>query len=98
MTEPSIHVDFNEIIENDLVLLSKADLKEDSEGNIIKLREGMKVKIYMNDTNENNVEDNLIAKGFVELNTYGNKYIWTSATKWNCRIDKNGIYHESELF
>ncbi len=51
----------------------------------------------MHDTNKNNKEDNLIATGFVEENTYRQKYTWTAPAKWNCRIDINGIFHESDL-
>lgn len=97
MKEPRIYVDFNEMIEDDLVLLSKTDLKEDSKGNFVEFKEGMKVKIYMDDTDDNNREDDIIADGIVEENTYAEKFSWTSEAKWNCRIDKNGIYHESDI-
>lgn len=91
--EARIYVDFNEMIEDDLVLLSQTDFKKDSMGNMVELTEGLKVKIYMSDSDEFGIEDNLIAEGTVELNTYGG---WTQAAKWNCRIDINGIYHESD--
>jgi len=94
MKEARIYVDFNELIENDLVLLSKSDFKEDSNGNLVELKEGMLVKIYNPNLNENGEEDNLIAEGTVELNTYKG---WASVCKWNCRINKKGIYNESEL-
>ena len=93
MKEPRIYVDFNEMVESNLVLLSKTDFKEDSDGNLIELKEGMVVKIYENSENENNEEDNLIAEGTVELNTYKD---WASAAKWNCRINEKGIHPESE--
>jgi hypothetical protein len=70
MKEPRIYVDFNEMIEDNLVLLSKADFKLDSDGNVVELKEGMFVKIYSDDLDENNNEDNLIAEGIVELNKY----------------------------
>lgn len=77
-----------------LVLLSKSDFKKNSNGIEIELKEGMNIKIYMDDENDSNEMDNLIADGTVELNTYGS---WTIEAKWNCRIDKNGINHESNI-
>ncbi|MBX7225486.1 MAG: hypothetical protein K1X55_05615 [Chitinophagales bacterium] len=97
MKEPRLYVDFNEMIEDDLVLLSKTDFKLDSDGNRIELIAGAKVKIYMDDIDDNGEEDNLIADGIVEENIYREKYSWTSVCKWNCRIDKKGIFHESDL-
>ena len=44
MKEPRIYVDFNEMIEDDLVLLSKTDIKLDSAGKRIELLAGAKVK------------------------------------------------------
>lgn len=89
-----IRVDFNEMLEGDLVLLSKADVKKDSQGNDVHLYEGLNVKIYDCDSNDVNGEDNLIAQGVVELNT--SSVNWAKNAKWNCRIDRNGIYNESE--
>ena len=94
MNEPRIYVDFNELIESNLVLLSKTDVKLDSDGNKISLSEGLLVKIYDDDIDEKNQEDNLVASGKVEINTFGS---WTSNCKWNCRIDSDGIRNESEL-
>ena len=78
MKENRIYVGFNEMIEDNLVLLSKNDVKKDSNGNEIELKEGMRIKIYMDDENEFNETDNLIANRTVELNKYGS---WTEAAK-----------------
>ncbi|WP_430936494.1 hypothetical protein [Saccharicrinis sp. 156] len=93
MKEARLYVDFNEMIEEDLVLLSQTDIKTDSEGKTIKLKEGLHIKIYSDDLNSCNEVDNLIANGIVELNTHGG---WTSEVKWCCRIDSKGIYNESQ--
>lgn len=93
MKEPRLYVDFNEMIEDDLVLLSRTDIKLDSNGNSIELKEGLKVKIYSDDLNSCNEKDNLIADGVVELNTHGG---WATDVKWNCRINESGIYNESQ--
>jgi hypothetical protein len=94
MKEARIYVDFNEMLEDNLVLLSKTDIEKDSEGNDIQLYEGLKVKIYEDNFDDSNVEDNLIAEGVVELNT--SDYSWAKAAKWNCRINEDGIHVESK--
>lgn len=96
MKEPRIYVDFNELVEYDLVLLSQSDSKLDSAGNLIELYEGLSIKIYMDDVDELGNIDNLIAEGFVETNTI--KEGFGSVTKWNCRINSKGIYHESDRY
>jgi hypothetical protein len=96
INEARLYVDLNEMIDSNLVLLSQTDNKEDSDGKIVKLKEGLKVKIYMDAIDEFGEPDNLIGEGVVELNTFGEKYSWTSAAKWNCRINDKGMYHESE--
>ena len=47
----------------------------------------------MDDTDENGAVDNLVASGTVELNNWD----YFRFGKWNCRINANGIQHESEL-
>ncbi|WP_103070107.1 hypothetical protein [Aquimarina sediminis] len=91
--KPTIQIDFNEMIECNLVLLSKTDFKIDSNQNTIKLKEGMKICVYMEDEDEFGKQDNLIAYGTVEPNNSG---AFTTC-KWNIRIDEKGIRHESEL-
>lgn len=91
MKDARIYVDFNEMLEDDLVILSDNDFVEDSKGNIIKLKPGLKVKLYSNDFSACNEVDNLIADGVVELNS--NRI---SGTKWNCRINRSGVYNESQ--
>ncbi|WP_299247439.1 hypothetical protein [uncultured Aquimarina sp.] len=93
MNESKIYIDFNEMIACDLILLSKTDFKKDANGTTIELKEGMKIKVYMDDKDELGKTDNLIAHGTVEPNNSGA----FKTCKWNIRIDKNGIRHESEL-
>lgn len=94
MKEPRIRVDFNELVEPDLVLLSQTDSKVDSGGNQISLHAGLRVEIYESDCGIDGQTDCLIAEGSVELNESG--VSWTSAAKWCCRIDGKGIRYESE--
>ena len=65
---PRIRVDFNEMVEENLVLLSSEDTKVNSEGDLVTLFEGLKVYIYDEDSDELGKPDNLIASGLVERN------------------------------
>lgn len=94
MAKPIFSVDFNELLEPTLVLLSKEDTKVDSLGSEISLREGLEISVYDDDTNDQGKPDNLVASGVVERNrTTG----WGSHVKWCCRIDNMGIRPESEI-
>ena len=95
MKKPMIYVDFNEMVESNLVLLSADDTKIDSRGESVLLYEGLEVLVYMNDTDDNGNVDNLVASGVVERNTSTSG--WAARVKWCCRIDSVGIRHESEL-
>jgi len=50
MDRPRIYVDFNELLEPDLVLLSKTDVRADSSGAEVALVEGLRVYVYEDDT------------------------------------------------
>ena len=97
MNKARIYIDINEMVDvnNLLLLLSKEDSKQDSEGNIIYFYEGMSISVYMDDIDENGKKDNILAEGIVELNTHSG---WSSHVKWCCRIDKNSICYESEVY
>ncbi|PIF47165.1 hypothetical protein CLU96_4213 [Chryseobacterium sp. 52] len=93
MDNSRLYVDFNELIDDDLVLLSQQDIKLDHKGNEITLFLGKQINVYMDDINENGVVDYLVASGTVELNNTGLFPI----CKWNLRINAKGIQHESDL-
>jgi hypothetical protein len=91
---PWFRVDFNEMVDRDLVLLAQEDLRLDSSGGLVTLAEGMAVIVFEPDEDEDGKPDRLIARGIVERNLEGG---WTAAAKWSCRIDEDGIRHESEI-
>jgi hypothetical protein len=94
MTKPMLYVDFNEMLEPNLVLLSATDTTIASDGVVVTLSEGLEVIVYMDDMDEHGHPDNLVATGVVVINqTTG----WGAHVKWCCRIDTNGIRHQSEL-
>jgi hypothetical protein len=94
MKRPQFYVDFNELIEKDLVALSASDEKLSATGEKILLRDGLSIDVYSDDLNDKGEPDNLIASGIVERNsTLG----WAKEIKWCCRIDARGIRHESQI-
>jgi hypothetical protein len=95
MSTSRILVDFNELVEPDLVLLSKTDEKFDSSGAVMSLFTGQQIRIYSDDIDNNGLSDNLIAEGIVELNISNLK--WTKNAKWCCRINALGTRSESEV-
>lgn len=88
-----IYVDFNEMIDYNLVLLSQKDFKVNSNGEEIEMIESQKIDIYMDDQNVDGSNDSLIASGIIEKNNSG----ICEVAKWVCRIDDNGIQNESDL-
>lgn len=87
-------VDFNELIEPDLVALSNSETKVTRDGLTIHLHEGLLVDVYENDIDSSGKKANIVASGVVELNKNSG---WSSRVRWCCRIDKSGIRHESDL-
>ncbi|MEX3747086.1 hypothetical protein [Lysinibacillus xylanilyticus] len=96
MSKARIYVDFNELVTDNIVLLSKDDTKADSQGNIITFYEGMPVTIYSEDISDNGQVDNLVAEGVAIKKDLSSYPIWQHV-KWCCQIDSNGIIHEYDL-
>lgn len=88
------HVDFNEMTDANTVLLSVDDHKIDAHGRTVPLRDGMPVRVYMDDVNAIGEVDNLVANGVVVRNTDAG---WAAQVKWCCRIDEDGVRPQSEV-
>lgn len=91
MNKPRIYVDFNEMVTENIVLLSKEDSKINSKGDVISFYEGMPVSIY-SDNYEDGKSDNLIADGIAVKYDLSSFPHWTHV-KWCCL----GIIHESDI-
>ncbi len=85
LDRPRIEVDFNEMVAQDVVLLSREDTQRDSAGKVIEMSVGLRVHLYMHDSDENDVPCFLLATGLVEINDAAG---WSSHVRWRCRIDK----------
>ena len=95
MTTERIYVDFNEMVDYNIVLLSANDTKTSLEGNEITFYEGMKVSIYSDDHSDDGQVDNLIAEGVVIKYDLSHYPYWQHV-KWCCLINEKGIIHESD--
>ncbi len=84
LDRPRIYVDFNEMVEPELVLLSRDDQKVDSAGNTVTLAEGLRVHVYMDDADDDGNPTNLLATGVAERNR---ETTWSAHVRWCCRID-----------
>ena len=58
------------------------------------LHEGMLIEVYDDDVDDDGNPDKLMAQGVVERNKSTGHHL--SQVKWCCRIDHNGIQHESD--
>lgn len=94
MALPRIKVDFNEIVEADLVLLGKTDDCLDDKGKVVSLFEGLKLQVFEADVDiDGKSSVQLVADGVCVLNTTATE--WTKDVKWCFRIDGVGIRHEA---
>lgn len=85
LDRPRILVDFNEMIEEDVVLLSREDTRRDSSGNRVEIRAGLRIYLYAVDANDSGAPCHLLATGIVERNDADD---WSSSVPWRCRIDQ----------
>ncbi len=91
MDKPRIKIDFNEMVQEDVVLLSQSDEVTDSEGSPLLLREGLDISVYEFNHYDDGTKEYLLADGVAELNDLSVNGEWSKAAKWCCRINKNGI-------
>jgi hypothetical protein len=84
---PRFSVDFNELLERDLIMLSQTDLREDINGSPVLLVEGLPVEVQEENLYDDGTHEVLFARGVVEANSTGT---W-SHVKWCCRFDADGF-------
>lgn len=91
---PLFYVDFNELMEFNVALLSQTDIKKDINGNAVRLMEGLSIAIISDDIGADGKPDNLVADGVVIPNKYTGSF---PHVKWCCLISPEGIRHQSDL-
>ena len=84
---PRFNVDFNELLESDLLMLSQTDLRQDIHGNAVQLMPGMGIEVQQESRYADGSLELLWARGVVEANATGQ---WLHV-KWCCRLDARGI-------
>ena len=92
MSPPRFRVDFNELILPNVVLLSKGDSREDSDGVPVILVEGMRIVVWDEDKGDDGRPDCLVADGVAVLNKTGH----FEHVKWCCLINGTGVQHQSD--
>ncbi len=96
MDSARIYVDLNEMVTEDIFLLSREDTKADSLGNIVTFYDRMPVKIYSDDASSTGETDHLIAEGIAIRYDLKSRPGWEHV-KWCVRIAWNTLMHESDL-
>lgn len=86
--------DFNEMIDPSTIMFSMHDQRSDINGVLVTIFDGMRVLLVEEDFDSSGAQDNLIARGIVVVNVNAD---FSSHVKWSCKIDKNGIRHESDI-
>ncbi|WMY72571.1 hypothetical protein RHD99_13890 [Buttiauxella selenatireducens] len=86
-------VNFNELLELNLILFSRNNLRKNVVVNFVEFTVGINVSITEIDFDEFGNRDDLIASGTLEINETAG---WDHNIKWCCRIDHMGIRHKSE--
>lgn len=91
---PRVSVDFNELIEPELVLLARDDHRVDTAGGHLSLYEGRTVHLVMDDLDDDGAPDPLFATAVVER---APRTPHTHGAKWCGRLTAAGLRHRSEL-
>ncbi len=93
MTNPKLRADFNGLF-SEVLCLSHRDTCPDESGAEIRLREGMTVTAFDEDTDEAGRRDDLLASGVVER---APEWLACKGSRWVLRIDSRGVHHQSDL-
>ena len=91
LEKPRIRVDFNDLVQRDLILVSQFHEVLDATGNKIELTEGLEVSVYEFNHYQGGRDETIFAEGVIEL-VGARKVVPSNANaKWYCRINENGV-------
>ena len=90
MDKARVYVDFNELVEENIVLLSKDDWKSDSDGKRVCFEEGMPISLYSDSAKD----IYFLAEGTVIKYDLQDFSSWKHV-KWCCRFEINGLLSKS---
>ncbi|QBK04734.1 hypothetical protein DW355_08070 [Hylemonella gracilis] len=94
---PRVRVDFNELVDSELFLLSKTDLVESDDGTCLTLQPGMCVIAFEHNAYEDGAHEYLYVHGTVEENDPSINGEWTRSAKWCCRFTGGVLTSESRV-
>ena len=86
--KPFVYVDFNELLDTGLVMLSRHDSRNDYCGNPVFLHEGLEIIGYQEDEDMDGARDDLLLEGVCTANTTG----LAPHVKWMLRGNDKGIF------
>ncbi len=96
MDKARIYIDLNEMVTEDIVLLSRDDVKVDSQGGPVTFYEGMPVSVYSDDASDAGEWDPLLGEGVAvryDLKAYPH---WRHV-KWCLCLNWGSLVHASDL-
>ena len=93
MSPPNFRVDFNELISPNVVLLSRSDEREDTDGNRVTLVEGLRIGVWAEDLGDDGQPDPLVGTGVAVRVTLNGPL---GSVKWCCMLDEPGVRHLSD--
>lgn len=96
MDKARIYIDLNEMVTEDIVLLSRDDAKVDSRGELVTFYEGMPVSVYSDDASDAGEWDPLLGEG-VALRYDLRAYPQWKHVRWCLRLNWKSLVHASEL-
>jgi len=91
--KPFIYVDFNELLDKEIVMLSQTDSKNDYLGNAIALHEGLEIIGYQEDEDISGARDDILMEGVCILNQTGH----SEYVKWLLKANNKGIRYASDI-
>jgi len=94
---PRIRVDFNELVEPGLVLLSKTDLVTCDDGTNIVLHPALPLVAFEYNEYGDGTPEYLFVQGKAERNDPQKNGEWTRAARWCCRFLGDVQYSESKV-
>lgn len=89
-----LYIDYNERIDDNLVLLAQGENKSDYFGVQVRLHEGLEVVGYCEDADMDGKRDDLVSGGVC----VGNDTEYFRHVKWLLKIDSGGIRRVSDFF
>jgi hypothetical protein len=94
---PRIRVDFNELVDSNLVLLAKGDLVTCEDGSELVLQAGLPLIAFEYNEYADGTTEYLYVQGCAERNDSAQNGEWTRGAQWCCRFSGDVQSSESRV-